>query len=117
MLNVVLLTNSHLLALTADAQEADTRTDREAMIDQFIQWQLIRQAAQKDGYGSRADIVGLGEKDKANKEVDLYIRELAIPTPLEESSVKARHDQLTAEMGPYDYRVNVISLDREAAAP
>lgn len=96
--------------------QADTPVLRERLKRQMVVGQLIEQAADRDGYDTRPEVLAVAAEARAQAAVRLYLREHARPEKVTAEQVKASYQQLVADTGQFEYHPLVIAVSDAAKA-
>ncbi|WP_322064857.1 peptidylprolyl isomerase [Burkholderia ubonensis] len=89
----------------------DTPTLRAALKNQLIARELFRQAAQKQHYDTKPQVVAAVEQAKALAMTQAYLRDQVKPAPVTDADVKARYDAILATLGENEYKPSVIAVN------
>ncbi|WP_088506662.1 peptidyl-prolyl cis-trans isomerase [Burkholderia ubonensis] len=89
----------------------DTPTLRAALKNQLIARELFRQAAQKQHYDTKPQVVAAVEQAKALAMTQAYLRDQVKPAPVTDADVKARYDAIVATLGENEYKPSVIAVN------
>jgi hypothetical protein len=96
--------------------QPDTPQAREALKEQLIDREIVRQAAEDEGLGSTPQVTHAIEVAKTNAENQLYLEKHLHPEAVTEEQVRARYEEIVRERGPQDYLVSAIFVRGELAA-
>ncbi len=88
----------------------DTPALRAALKNQLIARELFRQAALKQHYDTKPQVVEAVEQAKALAMTQAYLRDQVKPAPVTEADVKARYDAIVATLGENEYKPSVIAV-------
>lgn len=109
--------------LDATAQALASRTGQPVtpqLLDvarqQLIVREVLRQAADKAGYGTRPEVQQAARETAADVAIQLYIRDHAHAAPVTDAQVKARYDAAVATLGTQEYKWSMISVPDVATA-
>ena len=99
---------------------AQGRTDspqlREAITNQLIARELFVQAALKQGLEKDPEVLATAEEAKRTAMIQRYMRQTVKPTPVTEEQVKARYEQIKANLGAREFKLRVMLLPNAARA-
>lgn len=114
--NNVLITQEQVDAMLKATNTPDTPQTRTAIKNQLIARELFRQAAEKQHYDTRAQVLEAVEQAKSLAMTQAYLRDQVKPTPVTDADVKARYDAIVATLGDKEYKPSVIAVKDEATA-
>ena len=89
----------------------DTPALRAALKNQLIARELFRQAALKQHYDTKPQVVAAAEQAKALAMTQAYLRDQVKPAPVTDADVKARYDAVVATLGENEYKPSVIAVN------
>jgi parvulin-like peptidyl-prolyl isomerase len=89
---------------------------RDQVKQQLIVREVLRQEAEKGGYGERAEVRKAVQAFTVDSETQLYVKENAHPAEVTDAQVRARYDELVASYGKEEYRSRVITVADEFRA-
>ena len=89
----------------------DTPALRDALKNQLIARELFRQAALKQHYDTKPQVVAAVEQAKALAMTQAYLRDQVRPAPVADADVKARYDAIVATLGENEYKPSVIAVN------
>jgi parvulin-like peptidyl-prolyl isomerase len=89
----------------------DTPALRAALKNQLIARELFRQAALKQHYDTKPQVVAAVEQAKALAMTQAYLRDQVKPVPVTDADVKARYDAIVATLGENEYKPSVIAVN------
>ncbi|AIO38369.1 PPIC-type PPIASE domain protein [Burkholderia cenocepacia] len=89
----------------------DTPALRAALKNQLIARELFRQAALKQHYDTKPQVVAAVEQAKALAMTQAYLRDQVKPAPVTDADVKARYDAIVATLGDNEYKPSVIAVN------
>ena len=89
----------------------DTPALRDALKNQLIARELFRQAALKQHYDTKPQVVAAIEQAKALAMTQAYLRDQVRPAPVADADVKARYDAIVATLGENEYKPSVIAVN------
>ncbi|KWH63290.1 peptidyl-prolyl cis-trans isomerase [Burkholderia anthina] len=89
----------------------DTPALRAALKNQLIARELFRQAALKQHYDTKPQVVAAVEQAKALAMTQAYLRDQIKPAPVTDADVKARYDAVVATLGENEYKPSVIAVN------
>ncbi|MEK6421800.1 MAG: peptidylprolyl isomerase [Burkholderia gladioli] len=90
--------------------QADTPVLRERLKHEMVIGQLVEQAAGRDGYDTRPEVLAVAARARAQAAVDLYLQEHARPEKVTAAQVKAAYQELVANTGQFEYHPLVIAV-------
>lgn len=96
--------------MTAKTGLPDSTMLRNRIEGDLIAHELLRQSAEKQGYGSRPEILKLPKEARTGAEIQLYLSNSVHPAAVTDAQVKASYDAYVSSMGPEDYKASVIVL-------
>ncbi|AUT66800.1 peptidylprolyl isomerase [Paraburkholderia terrae] len=114
--NNVLITQEQVDAMLKATNTPDTLQTRTAIKNQLIARELFRQAAEKQHYDTRAQVLEAVEQAKSLAMTQAYLRDQVKPTPVTDADVKSRYDAIVATLGDKEYKPSVIAVKDEATA-
>ena len=114
--NSVLITQDQVAATLKAANAPDTPQTRTAIKNQLIARELFRQAAEKQHYDTRPQVIEAAEQAKSLAMTQAYLRDQVKPSPVTDADVKARYDAIVATLGDKEYKPSVIAVKDEATA-
>jgi parvulin-like peptidyl-prolyl isomerase len=114
--NNVLITQDQVDAMLKAANAPDTPQTRTAIKNQLIARELFRQAAEKQHYDTRPQVVEAVEQAKSLAMTQAYLRDQVKPSPVADADVKARYDAIVATLGDKEYKPSVIAVKDEETA-
>jgi len=89
----------------------DTPALRAALKNQLIARELFRQAALKQHYDTKPQVVAAVEQAKALAMTQAYLHDQVKPAPVAEADVRARYDAVVATLGENEYKPSVIAVN------
>ncbi|UXU90305.1 peptidylprolyl isomerase [Burkholderia sp. S-53] len=89
----------------------DTPALRAALKNQLIARELFRQAALKQHYDTKPQVVAAVEQAKALAMTQAYLRDQVKPAAVTDADVKARYDAVVATLGENEYKPSVIAVN------
>ncbi|WP_104012987.1 peptidylprolyl isomerase [Burkholderia anthinoferrum] len=89
----------------------DTPALRAALKNQLIARELFRQAALKQHYDTKPQVVAAVEQAKALAMTQAYLHDQIKPAPVTDADVKARYDAVVATLGENEYKPSVIAVN------
>jgi len=98
------------------SQQADTPQLRKLFKEELIIRELVRQQAEKQGYGTKPEVQQAVDRARAAAASELYLRENMHAQPVTEAQIKARYDEIIGMMGEEEYKVRIISVADDATA-
>ena len=120
VVNGVALPQSQLdNAVQAQASRMDqpvTPGLREVTRQHLIVREVLRQAAEKAGYGTRPEVQQASRAAAVDTEMQLFIRDNVRPQPITDAQVKAGYDATVASRGLLEYKPRVIAVTDAAKA-
>ncbi|BCF94925.1 peptidylprolyl isomerase [Paraburkholderia largidicola] len=114
--NNVFITQEQVDAMLKATNTPDTPQTRTAIKNQLIARELFRQAAEKQHYDTRAQVIEAVEQARSLAMTQAYLRDQVRPTPVTDADVKARYDAIVATLGDKEYKPSVIAVKDEATA-
>ena len=114
--NNILITQDQVDAMLKAANAPDTPQTRLAIKNQLIARELFRQAAEKQHYDTRPQVIEAAEQAKSLAMTQAYLRDQVKPSPVTDADVKARYDAIVATLGDKEYKPSVIAVKDEATA-
>ncbi|MEM5371803.1 peptidyl-prolyl cis-trans isomerase [Paraburkholderia azotifigens] len=114
--NNVLITQEQVDAMLKATNTPDTPQTRTAIKNQLIARELFRQAAEKQHYDTRAQVIEAVEQAKSLAMTQAYLRDQVKPVPVSDADVKARYDAIVATLGDKEYKPSVIAVKDEETA-
>jgi parvulin-like peptidyl-prolyl isomerase len=88
----------------------DTPALRASVKNQLIARELFRQAAEKQHYESRPQVVAAVEQARTAAMTAAYLRDQVKPTPVTDADVKAKYDAIVATLGENEYKPSAIAV-------
>jgi peptidyl-prolyl cis-trans isomerase C len=89
---------------------------REAITNQLIARELFVQAALKQGLDKDPEVLAIAEEAKRTAMIQRYMRQTLKPTPVTDEQVKARYEQMKANVGPREFKLRVMLLPNAVRA-
>ncbi|MPV71581.1 peptidyl-prolyl cis-trans isomerase [Burkholderia sp. BE17] len=114
--NGQVVTRGEIEAAMQLARLPDTDAVRTAVTNDLIAGEVVRQAAEKSGYGDRPEVKRAIDQVRAKAESQLYLRDRARPAAVTDAQVKERYDAIVANLGDKEYKPRIISVGDDAAA-
>ncbi|MET3233754.1 UNVERIFIED_ORG: parvulin-like peptidyl-prolyl isomerase [Burkholderia sp. 1263] len=108
--NNVLITQAQLDDAVRASNAPDTPALRASVKNQLIARELFRQAAEKQHYESRPQVVAAVEQARTVAMTAAYLRDQVKPTPVTEADVKAKYDAIVATLGEFEYKPSAIAV-------
>ncbi len=109
--NGVPITKAQIDDAVRAGKAPDTPALREALKNQLIARELFRQAALKQHYDTKPQVVAAVEQAKALAMTQAYLRDQVRPAPVADADVKARYDAIVATLGENEYKPSVIAVN------
>lgn len=106
--NNVAITQDQLDQAVRATNAPDTPALRTSVKNQLIARELFRQAAQKQHYEGRPQVVAAVEQARTAAMVAAYLRDQVKPAPVTDADVKAKYDAIVATLGENEYKPSVI---------
>lgn len=100
------------LAKAVSQGQADTLELRRQIREELIAREVLRQAAEKAGWGNDAEV--LKARDEAMMQA--YLRHTLHPNAVAEAQVRARYDQIVSQLGEKEYRYRLLAVPSENQA-
>ncbi|MEM5312357.1 peptidyl-prolyl cis-trans isomerase [Paraburkholderia sp. JHI869] len=114
--NNVLITQDQVDAALKAVNAPDTPQTRAAIKNHLIARELFRQAAEKQHYDTRPQVIEAAEQAKALAMSQAFLRDQVKPAPVTDADVKARYDAVVATLGDKEYKPSVIAVKDEDTA-
>ncbi|MFT0174530.1 peptidyl-prolyl cis-trans isomerase [Paraburkholderia mimosarum] len=114
--NNVLITQDQVDAALKAVNAPDTPQTRAAIKNQLIARELFRQAAEKQHYDTRPQVIEAAEQAKARAMTQAWLRDQVKPAPVTDADVKARYDAIVATLGEKEYKPSLIAVKDEDTA-
>lgn len=108
--NNVLITQDELDQAVRATNVPDTPALRASLKNQLIARELFRQAAEKQHYESRPQVVSAVEQAKTAAMTAAYLRDQVKPAPVTDADVKAKYDAIVATLGENEYKPSAIAV-------
>ncbi|MBW0451059.1 peptidyl-prolyl cis-trans isomerase [bacterium M00.F.Ca.ET.228.01.1.1] len=108
--NNVVITQAQLDDAVRASNAPDTPTLRASIKNQMIARELFRQAAEKQHYESRPQVVAAVEQAKSAAMTAAYLRDQVKPAPVTDADVKAKYDAIVATLGEFEYKPSAIAV-------
>ncbi|MCO8624681.1 peptidylprolyl isomerase [Burkholderia multivorans] len=109
--NGVPITQAQIDEAVRVAKAPDTPALRTALKNQLIARELFRQAALKQHYDAKPQVVAAVEQAKTLAMTQAYLSDQVKPVPVTEADVKARYDAIVATLGENEYKPSVIAVN------
>ncbi|MGP8473849.1 peptidyl-prolyl cis-trans isomerase [Burkholderia sp. PR2] len=110
------ITKAEVDAVLNASRQPDTPQVRQAIKNQLIAQVVIRQAAEKAGYGNKPEVQTAMQVAKSNAETQLFVRDNVKPESVTDTQVKARYDEIVASLGKEEYKPRIIVAKDAATA-
>ncbi|AXF06525.1 hypothetical protein CUJ91_00430 [Paraburkholderia graminis] len=107
--NNVVITQAQLDDAVRASNAPDTPVLRTSIKNQLIARELFRQAAEKQHYESRPQVVAAVEQAKTVAMTAAYLRDQVKPAPVTDADVKAKYDAIVATLGEFEYKPSAIA--------
>lgn len=104
------------MALAGHSGQPVTPQFREQVKQQLILREVLRQEAEKGGYGERPEVRKAVQGFAVDSETQLYVKENLHPAEVTDAQVRARYDELVASYGKEEYRPRIITVADELRA-
>jgi peptidyl-prolyl cis-trans isomerase C len=114
--NNVLITQDQVSAALKAANAPDTPAARTALKNQLIARELFRQAAAKQHYDTRPQVLAAMEQAKSLAMTQEFLRDQVKPVPVTDADVKAKYDAIVATLGDKEYKPSVIAVTDQDTA-
>lgn len=114
--NNVTITQDQLDQAVHALNAPDTPALRASVKNQLIARELFRQAAEKQHYDARPQVVAAVEQAKTSAMTAAYLRDQVKPVPVTDADVKAKYDAIVATLGDNEYKPSVIAVKDDATA-
>jgi parvulin-like peptidyl-prolyl isomerase len=108
--NNVIITQMQLDDAVRASNAPDTPQLRASIKNQLIARELFRQAAEKQHYESRPQVVAAVEQAKTVAMTAAYLRDQVKPAPVTDAEVKAKYDAIVATLGEFEYKPSAIAV-------
>ncbi|MDR6413266.1 UNVERIFIED_ORG: parvulin-like peptidyl-prolyl isomerase [Burkholderia sp. 1595] len=108
--NNVVITQAQLDDAVRASNAPDTPALRASVKNQLIARELFRQAAEKQHYESRPQVVAAVEQARTVAMTAAYLRDQVKPAPVTEADVKAKYDAIVATLGEFEYKPSAIAV-------
>ncbi|MCA8023618.1 peptidylprolyl isomerase [Burkholderia metallica] len=110
------ITHAEVNAVVQATRQPDSPQLRQAIQNQLIAQVLIRQAAEKAGYGDKPEVKAAMQVAKSNAETQLFLRDNVKPEPVTDAQVKARYDEIVGSLGKEEVKPRIIVTKDAATA-
>jgi hypothetical protein len=80
------------------SRQPDTPQVRQAVRQDLIARELLRQNAEKQRYGTKPEVQAAMNTAKVNAETQLYVKDSIHPEPVTDAQVRARYDEIVASV-------------------
>lgn len=114
--NNVFITQDEVSAALKAANAPDTPAARTALKNQLIARELFRQAAAKQHYDTRPQVIAAMEQAKSLAMTQEFLRDQVKPVPVTDADVKAKYDAIVATLGDKEYKPSVIAVTDQDTA-
>lgn len=114
--NNVFITQDEVNAALKAANAPDTPAARTALKNQLIARELFRQAAAKQHYDTRPQVLAAMEQAKSLAMTQEFLRDQVKPVPVTDADVKAKYDAIVATLGDKEYKPSVIAVTDQDTA-
>ncbi|WP_433696388.1 peptidyl-prolyl cis-trans isomerase [Paraburkholderia phenoliruptrix] len=108
--NGVVITQAQLDDAVRASNVPDTPALRASIKNQLIARELFRQAAEKQHYESRPQVVAAVEQARTLAMTAAYLRDQVKPAPVTDADVKAKYDAIVATLGEFEYKPSAIAV-------
>ncbi|MCA8500936.1 peptidyl-prolyl cis-trans isomerase [Burkholderia multivorans] len=109
--NGVPITQAQIDEAVRVSKAPDTPALRTALKNQLIARELFRQAALKQHYDTKPQVVAAVEQAKTLAMTQAYLSDQVKPVPVTDADVKARYDSIVATLGENEYKPSVIAVN------
>ncbi|MDN7947579.1 peptidylprolyl isomerase [Burkholderia multivorans] len=109
--NGVPITQAQIDEAVRVSKAPDTPALRTALKNQLIARELFRQAALKQHYDTKPQVVAAVEQAKTLAMTQAYLSDQVKPVPVTDADVKARYDAIVATLGENEYKPSVIAVN------
>ncbi|HEF5786155.1 hypothetical protein WK80_15285 [Burkholderia multivorans] len=109
--NGVPITQAQIDEAVRVSKAPDTPALRTALKNQLIARELFRQAALKQHYDTKPQVVAAVEQAKTLAMTQAYLSDQVKPVPVTDADVKARYDAIVATLGENEYKPSVIVVN------
>jgi peptidyl-prolyl cis-trans isomerase C len=114
--NGVDIAQTQLDALVRASGQPDSAQVRQALKQELIVRELLRQQAEQARYGQKPEVQDMVNAVKANAETQFFLKDNVHPESVTDAKVKARYDEMVAALGKDEYRAGVITVPDAASA-
>ncbi|SEA67808.1 peptidylprolyl isomerase [Paraburkholderia sartisoli] len=108
--NNVVITQDQLDQAMRATNAPDTPALRTSIKNQLIARELFRQAAEKQHYESRPQVVAAIEQAKTAAMTAAYLRDQVKPVPVTDADVKSKYDAIVGTLGESEYKPSAIAV-------
>jgi peptidyl-prolyl cis-trans isomerase C len=120
MVNEAVLTQQELDAQVSSRVQSggqlDTPALREALRQQFIEREVLRQAALHEQFERQPEALRVAHEALLDTASRLYVSAHLKVEPVTQDAVRARYQAIRASLGPQEYQVRVIQVEGDARA-
>ena len=103
-------------AVMAKTGQPDTPLLRQMLRGGLVAREVLRQSAEKAGYGSKPEVQQAAADAKVSTEIRLYLKDNIHPNAVTDDQVKARYDAITASLGKDEFKPRIITMGDETTA-
>ncbi|MGH8777611.1 peptidylprolyl isomerase [Paraburkholderia sp.] len=114
--NNVFITQDQVSAALKAVNAPDTPAARTTFKNQLIARELFRQAAAKQHYDTRPQVLAAMEQARSLAMTQEFLRDQVKPVPVTDADVKAKYDAIVATLGDKEYKPSVIAVTDEDTA-
>ena len=115
-INNVPITRAQIDEAVTATQQADTPALRDAITEQLVMREVLRQAAEKEGVDKRPEVQREIQAARVTIESDAYLKSKVPKSSLTDAQVKAKYDELISALGTSEFKMSGILVSDEAAA-
>jgi peptidyl-prolyl cis-trans isomerase C len=116
VVNETVLTQQELDAQVKSSGQPDTPALREALRQQFVGREVLRQAAVREQFERQPEAQRVAHEALLDTASRLYLNAHLKVDPVTDQAVRARYEAIRAGLGPQEYQVRVIQVVGDALA-
>ena len=102
--------------VVAQGKQADSPQLREAIKKDLIGREVLIQEADKQGFGTRADVKAALENARQSIIINAMLADYVKKNPVKDADIKAEYDKFAASNGGKEYKARHILVEKEADA-
>ena len=102
--------------VVAQGKQTDSPQLREAIKRELIGREVLIQEADKQGFGSRAEVKAALENARQSIIINAMLADQVRKSPIKDADIKAEYDKYKAQLGDKEYRVRHILVPTEDEA-